>query len=251
MKKYKIAISLLCKDDEALLMPCLASLFESDLKLHDFKLFCYDNASDTPMKEYLQSLTIDKWIHSSPINYGIVLPRITLYEEIIKEEYDFLLEIHADMVFPKIWLQPLLDIFDENTGILEPHIFQPKNGNIISSDSFETLLPRLLKDVIYTKCRQTHPWLINLKIVNKVGGYYDPIFSPQECEDDDFVYRILKNGLDIKSTGKSWVVHYGQKTRSKLLQSRVNDKIVLFTNKNNIYFDDFLKLFEIHPAYGF
>lgn len=251
MKKLKIAISLICHNDEVLLKPCLSSLFESDINKHYLKLFCYDNNSNNQMKELLSSQTVDKWIYNSEVNDGIVIPRIKIYEEIIKEEFDFLLEIHSDMLFPKNWFENLYEIFDENTGIIEPHIYQPRSKGVISLEYFEEVLPTLLKDVKYDLCRQTHPWLINLKIVDAVGGYYDSIFSPQECEDDDFIFRVINNGYKVKSTGMSWVVHYGQSIRNQVLPSNLTEHIRKFSEKNNIGFNDFVNKFEIHPAYAY
>lgn len=244
----KIAISLLCHNDENYLKPCLESLFNSDLMNHDIKLFCYDNNSKESMKGFLNTIGINKWIYTSNSNDGIVIPRIKIYEEIIKEDFDLLLEIHSDMVFPKIWITPLLNIFDEETGILEPHIYQPKS-KFIKYTEFESKLPTLLNDKTYNKCRQTHPWLINLKIVDKIGGYYDPNFSPHECEDDDFIYRVIKNNYRVKSTGKSWVVHYGGVVRHNLLRSSFNENAIYFYQKHGINLRDLVKMFEIHPAY--
>lgn len=243
----KIAISLLCHNDEEFLKPCLDSLYESDLINHEIKLFCFDNNSNEPMKEYLRSLDVNKWIHSSQSNEGIVIPRIKIYEEIIKEDYDFLLEIHSDMVFPKKWLEPLFEVLDSETAILEPHIYQPTNRKI-SLDEFEAKLPSLLNDNVYDKCRQTHPWLVNLKLLDSVGGYYDPMFSPHECEDDDLVYRIIKNGLKIKSTGKSWVVHYGGVIRHKLLPSSLSAHVAYFEKKHDITIREMITMFQIHPS---
>lgn len=241
-----IAVSLLCHNDESLLKPCLSSLFESDLKNHKFKLFCYDNGSALPMREYLKSLNVDKYIYESDKNEGIVIPRIKNYEKIREENFDFLLEIHSDMVFPKIWIDPLLNIFDEKTAILEPYIYLPKN-RIITSEEFELIAINLRSNSQYNKCRQTHPWLINLKILDSIGGYYDPMYSPHECEDDDLVYRVLKNNFYIKTTGKSWVVHYGGMVRHKLLPSCLSKNMEYFINKNKISFQDFLKMFDHHP----
>ncbi len=241
-----IAISLICHNDEHILEPCLTSLLKSDLLDHKIKLFCYDNGSGEKMKQYLNSLNVEKLIITSNQNDGIVIPRIEIYKKIIEENFDFLLEIHSDMVFPKIWLKPLLDIFDSETAILEPHIYLPKN-RIISSDEFEKILPSLQTEVQYNKCRQTHPWLVNLKILNSIDGYYDPAYSPHECEDDDLVYRILKNNFKIKTTGKSWVVHYGGMVRHKLLQSCLSKNMEYFTKKNQVSFERFLTMFENHP----
>lgn len=250
MKKYNIAISLLCCNDENFLTPCLNSLLESDLSEHNLKLFCYDNNSNQNVKNIINSLPINKWVYSSNRNDGIVVPRIKIYEELSKENFDFLLEIHSDMIFPKIWIGKLLEIFEENVGILQPHIYVPRSLGVISLEFFEQKLPSLLNNIIYDRCRQNHPWLINTKIIDKVGGYYDKIFSPHECEDDDFIYRVLKNGYKVRSTGLSWVVHYGGSIRHSLLPSNLHKNKKLFEEKNNIKFDDFVKIFEIHPHHA-
>jgi hypothetical protein len=67
------------------------------------------------MKSLLESQTIDKWIYSSEKNDGIVISRIRIYEEIKKDDFDFLLELHSDMLFPKNWSAQLFEIFD-NAG---------------------------------------------------------------------------------------------------------------------------------------
>jgi GT2 family glycosyltransferase len=250
MKKYNIAISLICCNDEELLKISLESLLNSDIKNHELKLFCYDNNSNKKLKDLIKNLEVNKWIYFSENNDGIVIPRIKIYKEIIKEDFDFILEIHSDMVFPKIWSEPLFDIFDENTGILEPHIYVPNRKSGVTVEFFEGKLPSLLNDIKYDKCRQTHPWIINMKIIDKVGGYYDEIFSPHECEDDDFVFRVLNNNFKIKSTALSWVVHYGGSIRHNLLPNNLSSHIYLFEQKNKISFQEFIKMFEIHPYYA-
>jgi hypothetical protein len=250
MKKYNIAISLLSCNDELLLKTSLESLLSSDINKHNIKLFCYDNNSNEILKQLIRNLEIPKWIFFSEKNDGIVIPRIKIYNEIIKEEFDFILEIHSDMVFPEVWSEPLFDIFDENTGILEPHIYVPNRKNGITVEYFQEKLPHLLRDIKYDRCRQTHPWFINTKIIDKVGGYYDEIFSPHECEDDDFVFRVLKNNFKIKSTAMSWVVHYGGSIRHNLLPNNLSSHINMFEQKNNISFQEFINMFEIHPYHA-
>jgi GT2 family glycosyltransferase len=241
----RIAISLITHNDLTYLKPCLESLFNSDINQHEFKLFVCDNNSNNDLKEYLKSINVDKYIIFNIINEGIVMPRIKVYNEIIKENFDFLLELHSDMLFPKIWLEPLLNIDDIETGILQPHIYLPQS--IIDVNYLEKKIESLKYDKTYNKCRQVHPWLIKLNQLNEIGGYYDENFSPQQCEDDDLVYRILKNGLKIKSTGLSWVCHYGGVTRNKVLQSFAHEHKNYFMKKNNITFDAFVKMFEYHP----
>jgi GT2 family glycosyltransferase len=243
----KIAISLITYNDLELLKPCLESLFVSDLNQHEFKLFVCDNGSNTQMIEYISNLDVNKYIIFNLNNEGIVIPRIKIYKEIIKENFDYLLEIHSDMLFPKVWLKQLFDIDDDKTIILEPHIFQPSQR--ITAEIFESYLNRLVYDKTYYMCRQIHPWLIKLKLVDTIGGYYDEIFSPQQFEDDDFTYRVAVNGFNIKSTGKSWVCHYGGLTRNVSLPSFKEQHLQLFEKKHNILFLDAIKLYEYHPTW--
>jgi GT2 family glycosyltransferase len=243
--KKKIAISLITYNDINLLIPCINSLINSDLNNHLYKFFIVDNGSNDLMKDYIKNLPFEKNVTLLDKNLGIVIPRIKVYNEIIKEDFDFLLELHPDMLFPKLWLNELLKIDEDNALILEPHIYQPKK--IILIENLEKKIDELYYNVIYNKCRQTHPWLIKLKLVNKIGGYYDKIFSPQQFEDDDFVYRTIKNGYFIKSTGMSWVCHYGGLTRNRVLPSYKNEHLKLFEEKHNILFTDMLKMFEYHP----
>jgi len=175
----KIAISLITYNDLGYLVPCLESLFESDLLEHEFKLFVCDNNSNENMTKYLSELCVEKYIIFNSTNEGIVIPRIKVFNEIIKENFHFLLEIHSDMVFPKVWLKPLLNIDDEETIILEPHILLPRN--IININYLENKIKEKKYQKIYNKCRQVHPWLIKLKHVDEIGGYYDDNFSPQQC----------------------------------------------------------------------
>lgn len=241
----KIAISLLTHNDLPYLKPCIESLLNSDLLQHTVKLFAWDNNSNDALQHFLSGINVNKQLHFNSSNEGIVIPRIKIFNEIIKEDFDFLLEIHSDMLFPKIWLSPLLAIDDEQTGILEPHIYLP--GKRITIDILEEKIQQLKYSGIYNKCRQVHPWLIKLQHIGAVGGYYDENFSPQQCEDDDFIYRMMLNGFKIKSTGKSWVCHYGGVTRGKALPSFTAEHKKYFISKHGIDFDSFVDMFEYHP----
>ena len=241
----KIAISLVYYNDFEYLKPCIDSLLKSDINNEYLKLFCYDNFSKNDIQSVISEYDINKWIFRSDKNDGIVIPRIKLYNKIVEEDFDFLLEIHSDMLFPKKWFGELMSIMDDETLILEPHIFLP--NKVIDVEYFENIVESLKYDKIYEKCVQVHPWLINLKLVDSIGGYYDQNFSPHECEDDDFVYRALHNGKKIKSTGKSWVVHYGGVTRHKVLPSSLSVNKQYFTNKHKITFNHFKSMFEYHP----
>jgi len=58
---------------------------------------------------------------------------------------------------------------------------------------------------------------------------------------------VLNNGFKIKSTGESWVCHYGGVTRNKVLPSYAIEHKNYFMKKHNITFEAFVKMFEYHP----
>ena len=153
------------------------------------------------------------------------------------------------MLFPKEWFTSLLEIDDDNTIVLEPHIFTTSKRSI-GSEELEKLCSKHKEDKVYHKCLQVHPWLIKLNMLNKIGGYYDEIYSPQRCEDDDFVYRILSSGYDIKSTKKSWVLHYGGVTRSKMLNDLGSDNESKFYQKFKITVKGMRDITQQHPCIG-
>lgn len=246
----KIAISLITCNDLEYLKPCLESLFKSDLMKHIIKLFICDNGSSISHRDYLNKIAIDKYIILNPTNEGIVIPRIKIFNEIIKEDFDFLLEIHSDMIFPEKWLMELLKIDEDDVAILEPHIFHP--GRIVSLSEFNAMIVNKYHCVTYEKCKQVHPWLIKMKHIDAVGGYYDANYSPQQCEDDDFVYRVIMNKFKIKSTGLSWVCHYGGAIRHGLLSDSKGRNVQYFETKHKTSFRGFTEnkeLFKYHPAF--
>lgn len=243
----KIAISLLFHNDIVLAKPCIESLLNSDLKNYEFKFFIIDNASNQECKDYLNSLPCNKWLQFNDTNQGIVIPRIEIMNKILEEEYDYTIEIHADMLFPEKWLGYLVELMDDNTALTMPYILNNPN-RILSIDEMNTLIEQFKTDEIVENVRQVHPWLLNNKVIKKIG-YYDPIFSPQNCEDDDLMWNIMKNNYKTKATKKSIVVHYGGKTRTYAnIENNLEKSIWLFDTKNGIHIYDMIKRFTLHPV---
>lgn len=246
-QKQNIAISLLTHNDIKYLAPCIESLLKSDILEHNIKLFCVDNNSTDETRKYLESINLEKKLIYNDTNEGIVIPRIKLHEEIKKENFDFLLELHADMVFPKKWINKLFSLDEDDVGILQPNIINATK--IFSVEDLEEYIIKNGNRKVYDRCRQVHPWLIKLNKLDQIGGYYDKEFSPHECEDDDLVYRFLKNNLKIKTICDSIVVHYGGVTRHNVLPSCFSKNQQYFHNKHGVSVYDVVKLTQIHPAH--
>jgi len=244
----KIAISLLTCSDSKLSIPCINSLLNSDITNYYYKIFCVDNNSNDNTLDFLKSLKCPLFLIENKFNEGIVLPRIKIMEQILKEEYDYTLEIHSDMLFPKNWLQPILNEMNDETAIVTPFILNNPN-KIMSLEELEVLVLKHKENIVINNIRQVHPWVLNNKIIKKIG-YYDPNYSPCECEDDDFMYKIIKNNYLFKATKNSIVLHYGGLTRAnKIIQGNLSLKFEYFKNKNGLSVQDMVnKYFVLHPV---
>ena len=141
----KIAVSLLYHNDEDYLVPCVESLISSNLSNYDFKFFVYDNNSVISWEGLfeIQDWNFNHYFYRSNQNDGIVNPRIHLFNKIMQEKYDYLLEIHADMLFPKLWITELIELIDEETFIVQPFIYQPNKNTILESFHFDSFLGAL------------------------------------------------------------------------------------------------------------
>lgn len=241
-------------NDDHLIIPCLNSLIKSDISNYDFKLFIHDNGSHLSWDELydIEEYQFPYYCKRTITNEGIVNPRIGLYNQIISEGFDLLLEIHCDMLFPEKWFEELVNILDDETVIAQPFIYQPPKDKLLNEFNCDNFKIFKQDKRIYEGCRQVHPWLINLNLLNNVGGYYDSNFSPYWYEDDDLVYRIYNNGFKIKTTNKSIVLHYGSATRAIGEKEFFKSHRIYWKDKHNAqYLPDqpeyYLKEFTFHP----
>ena len=148
-------------------------------------------------------------------------PRINLMDEIIKEnKWDIVLEIHSDMLFPREWINSLLEKFDDRTGILMPNIII-QDDYIFDVQKLEELIEKYKKDILIYNSTAVHPWLLNLNCIKDIG-YYNPTFKEHRCEDDDFMFRVLLSKYDIKAYRGSIVFHRGGIVRKKYLGKNNN-----------------------------
>ncbi|MCP4268054.1 MAG: hypothetical protein GY777_21200, partial [Candidatus Brocadiaceae bacterium] len=157
---------------------------------------------------------------------------------IAEDCWELVLEIHSDMLFPNIWLKPLLTKFDDNTGILLPYIIQ-QNEYLFDTTILEGLIAQHRSDKIIYNPIAVHPWLLSVKCIRDIG-YYNPIYEKHRCEDDDFMIRVLFSKYDIKAYKGSIVFHKGGVVRKKYLKRNRNEKI--FQKLYGITVKDFSRL---------
>jgi hypothetical protein len=264
--RLKIAVSLLAYRDSPPIMGALNSLGASDMCAnHDVVIYVYPNLAGSPAHEFLKSYQIalptnitnrfQLVVLAAPSsNQGIVVPRIKIWETIRqghpihKYPFDFMLEMHDDMLFPRVWFEALLQENDpsQRIGILCPVIINqpPEAFDLLPFDAQKVEHHVHLQEVIskFEHFRlkghvdhvvQTHPWLVNLTMLEKLG-YYDESFHPADCEDDDMVIRAEKNGWVLRLATSSIVVHQTFRIRSKALPSRLAEHFAKFEKKHKV-----------------
>jgi hypothetical protein len=122
-------------------------------------------------------------------NLGINLPRIRIMQEILdcaqsadistRRQYDWVLEVHDDMLFPSSWFAALWAAEDPTVGILQPFLFRDLDFAAGSqpppTDAIEKQLASLYTNVtLGSFTRAVHPWLLRVNMVREIG-YYDPL----------------------------------------------------------------------------
>lgn len=252
----RIAISLLTCNNPELVQYTLNSLITSDIIRHSLHLFLWVNESDDRTKweqitaKYKEFMNIT--LSLVPDNIGIVKPRIILFNQIKRLNFDYLLEIHDDMLFPDFWFTPLIDSFKIKSEVLGfnpvlvmPFIYADFEMNL-DQESINMLCAKYRNNNFYTNTMPNHPWLISMGAL-KQYGYYDPEFSPQICEDDDLYFRFILAGEYTVTNRQSVVMHKKGYTRfDKLPMDYKNFRLIkqkhgdFLDNLRNqyLYYDD-------------
>lgn len=251
-----VAVSLLAYKNWRLMHTMLESLFASDLTAHDVTLVVWLNdPSDASEATFFLQRLLPPWrlilLHSTDkLNKLILMPRLHIWETVKGLQqagchFDYMLEIHDDMMFPAQWFNPLLTVETKypcvgtkGCGIIMPFIINPGwSGEVAAwtiadieakaasyrKDKVPSPLPHsptpaisptclLSCPQVLTRCIQVHPWMLNLSAVAEVG-YYDKAYAPVEVEDDDFYFRMNAAGYQFAAVQSSVVFHPGAATR--------------------------------------
>jgi len=232
-KRVSLGISLVVSNRTAPVEPLLESLFKSDVMQHDVTLFVWLNFPSrlNPSTDAILKLNVPLRVIAiadvSNSNLHMVIPKIRIYEtmKLLGEEsgcpFDFLLELHDDMLFFPQWFNPLLNArfqFPCNISVLGCAIIMPfvvrerRDGGIASMNlvDVEKKASVFKKEKILGRCAPVHPWLLNMTILDAIG-YYDEKYSPQEVEMDDLYFRVDQLGFKAVAVQSSFVYHHAER----------------------------------------
>jgi len=228
----------------------LMSLLNSDLVSYNYKLVIVDNAStDESIRWIKNNIKNEVDIISLPENKGIAKARNIANSHLLKHyDCDYIIEIHNDMVFPKVWLSPLVEIMERDkekkigmicSGLITPKGFwgSPKyalRDEEILNKGFESIQSEIT-DIAQKTYRDKISRGLQHPFLKRKEAYlpYNEDFEGSNFEDTLDLFMIEKNGYKSLVTLKSFVFHNYHSTR-----------IILSGNKWNEYYYNNKKIFE-------
>lgn len=216
-------------------------------------------ASDLPERAVLQIVALDNgsepgwWrdqalrrvrevatVWEQETNVGIAAGRNviarTLFDDI---QPDYVLELHTDHLFPRLWAKPLLEAMaaDDQLGAVGPALLTQEGvfgsprfafdyevaGYDVEETQDEVSQAARRASFRYSGARPrlrrglSHPVLKRVAAMQAAGLFYDEDRYPmQNFEDTDEVRRLERAGFHVCISLDSWVYHHYNLTRSRI-----------------------------------
>lgn len=195
------------------------SLLESDLTSVPHQIVVIDDGSTDATPDWCeeQGLSVIRLARTS----GIAAARNVGYRRLLETDgIEAIAEIHSDMIFPSVWLRPLLEAMTHHPRLgiacssllTQRGIFGSPRLSLDYSSSYGQLRERVeqaagrhRKD----RCRPglQHPCLKRTEMLKQIG-LYDEGYAGANFEDTDEVYRAAAAGWTYEVIGQSVVYHY-------------------------------------------
>lgn len=225
-RTFRIGISLVVMVRADNLRAAVESLRASEMGSYSYTIFYWCNHLTSEAASYIrkvEGVNLVEVPNTTGENAGIVVPRMAIMDAMMAAQppLHYFLEMHDDMYFfpDTPWVSNALKFDAPDIGILLPFIFNagtmPEHGaSVLQSlirDGDPAVSSRadlVAAKVLYERCIQIHPWFLKRELIEDVG-YFDPDYSPNDMEDDDFYCRTMVRGWKILAVRASWALHYG------------------------------------------
>lgn len=206
----------------------IESLQQSDLSLWPHRILVVDNGSTDGTPDWCESAGLE--VLRLPQNVGIPAGRNVGYHRLLEApEIDLLLEMHNDMIFPKIWLAPMLAVMatDAAIGIACPRLLT-QLGSLGSPKlriDYAQEPARLIARVEAAAAQHRRPGVVRSGLQHPALkrramlaqiGLYDEDFGLGNFEDTDEIYRARAAGWRYVVVGDAVVFHHYWLSRFKI-----------------------------------
>jgi GT2 family glycosyltransferase len=196
------------------------TLLASDLKDLEYRVVAVDNGSKDDTARWLEGQGIE--VVALDHNAGIAVGRNIGYRRLLEDlAVEIVVEIHSDMIFPRLWLLPLLTVLEAeaDVGLASASLITPRGtlGSLKVPLDYAWPDERILEVVSEAAVRAYRPGVLRPGLQHPVAkcaamlrqiGLYDEEYRWSNFEDTDEVYRAAAAGWRYVVVGESVVWHW-------------------------------------------
>jgi rhamnosyltransferase len=162
------------------------------------EIYIFDNSERaTEFKDQLQQLTKVTYFHDG-VNEGLPKRLNQGVDLLLKKEYDWILTLDQDTIFPHGTFKTYLKCFEHYQDKHRVAAFGPK-FSFKDMEKDEVCKPTVVDRVI------TSGMLLNVNAYTKIGGFDEALFI--DLVDDDFCIAAKKHGFVIVEFSNVYVTH--------------------------------------------
>lgn len=196
------------------------SLLASDLMEATVELVAVDNGSADDTATMLEECGFQ--VERLPANVGIAPARNLASARLLRNPATWaIIEVHNDMVFPREWARPLLDVLDTlpDVGLAGASLITPRGtlGSPKVPVDYGQPVAQIMDGINAAALRARRPGLLRPGLQHPVAkraamlrqiGLYDEGFEWGNFEDTDEIYRAATAGWRYVVVGDAVVWHH-------------------------------------------
>jgi N-acetylglucosaminyl-diphospho-decaprenol L-rhamnosyltransferase len=212
MEKNKYSITFACYNAVEYTKLCIESFIKHDVPLE--RLVVVDNGSNDATKEYLKTLQLGGCVLNNK-NLGC---GVAWNQGALEQQAEWSIIMNNDVIVSKNWIENLIEAAElNNLKIISPSLIEgPLDYNF---DDFSSVASTKMKNTL----RLGNPHAVCLAVHESVWmdiGYFQPIPKLWGYEDTIFFHKARKAGIQMATTGASWLHHFGSITQSEMKRER-------------------------------
>ncbi len=177
---------------------------------YPYRIIAVDDASDSPTKEYLESLKEDKRFKFKLIRNEKNLGNTkTGNQGMLASDADFVCVLDNDTVVTDGWLSEMVAVanLSQDIGVVNPSLRdKPKDTSLKGIIACAQECKRLKERFTETAAAIGFCFLVKHKVVEEIG-VWDEEFSPGYFEDTEYSLRARKAGYRVLIAQRAYVFH--------------------------------------------
>jgi N-acetylglucosaminyl-diphospho-decaprenol L-rhamnosyltransferase len=228
MGKNKYSITFACYNAVAYTKMCIDSMIKNGTSLD--RLIVVDNGSTDDTRNYLSSLTLGRLILNAQ-NLGC---GVAWNQGALEQQAEWTIIMNNDVIVSKKWVENLISAAEiNNLKIISPSFIEgPLDYDF---DSFSAMASNKMRDSLRINNASAVCLAVHESVWMEIG-YFQAMPKLWGYEDTIFFNAARKAGIQMGTTGASWLHHFGSITQSEMKRERgLQEKQGLGGRHNYLY----------------